>query len=137
LYTDDTDDTEKPLKIRSFSVFSVKSVYQKGLITAIPNEPLNVGLLICGLTWPLANVVQVAMIVDSAPVETLMGTYTGLRQIAVTLGFIIGPILGGSLVEAMGNNYRWVWLIMFVFLVLATVAILPVTKGEAKKELSS
>jgi MFS family permease len=97
---------------------------------------LNVGLLICGLTWPLANVVQVAMIIDSAPVETLMGTYTGLRQIAVTLGFIIGPILGGSLVQAMGNNYRWVWLIMFVFLVLATVAILPVTKGEAKKELA-
>ncbi|MFM8370114.1 MAG: MFS transporter [Chloroflexota bacterium] len=96
---------------------------------------LNIGLLICGLTWPLANVVQVAMIVDSAPVETLMGTYTGLRQIAVTLGFIIGPILGGTLVEAMGNDYRWVWLIMFVFLVLATVAILPVTKGEAKKEL--
>ncbi len=96
---------------------------------------LNVGLLICGLTWPLANVVQVAMIVDSAPVETLMGTYTGLRQIAVTLGFIIGPILGGTLVEAMGNDYRWVWLIMFVFLVLATIAILPVTKGEAKKEL--
>jgi len=95
---------------------------------------LNVGLLICGLTWPLANVVQVAMIVDSAPVETLMGTYTGLRQIAVTLGFIIGPILGGTLVEAMGNDYRWVWLIMFVFLVLATVAMFPVTKGEAKKE---
>jgi len=96
---------------------------------------LNVGLLICGLTWPLANVVQVAMIVDSAPVETLMGTYTGLRQIAVTLGFIIGPILGGTLVEAMGNDYRWVWLIMFVFLVLATVAMFPVTKGEAKKEI--
>jgi MFS family permease len=96
---------------------------------------LNVGLLICGLTWPLANVVQVAMIVDSAPVETLMGTYTGLRQISVTLGFIIGPVLGGSLVQAMGNNYRWVWLIMFVFLVLATVAILPVTQGEPKKEI--
>ncbi len=74
------------------------------------------------------------MVLDSAPVETLMGTYTGLRQISVTLGFIIGPILGGSIVEAMGNDYRWVWLIMFVFLVLSTVAILPVTKGEAKKE---
>lgn len=95
---------------------------------------LNVGLLICGLTWPLANVVQVAMIVDSAPVETLMGTYTGLRQIAVTLGFIVGPVLGGSLVQFMGNNYRWVWLIMFVFLVLSTIAILPVTKGEIKRE---
>ncbi len=97
---------------------------------------LNVGLLICGLTWPLANVVQVAMIIDSAPVETLMGTYTGLRQIAVTLGFIVGPLLGGSLVQAMGNNYRWVWLIMFVFLILATVAMLPVTKGEAKQEIA-
>ena len=96
---------------------------------------LHIGLLICGLTWPLANVVQVAMIVDSAPVETLMGTYTGLRQIVVTLGFIIGPILGGTLVEAMGNDYRGVWLIMFVCLVLATVAILPVTKEEAKKEI--
>jgi MFS family permease len=95
---------------------------------------LNVGLMICGLTWPLANVVQVAMILDSAPVDTLMGTYTGIRQIAVTLGFIIGPILGGTLVEAMGNNYRWVWLIMFVFLILATLAMLPVTKGESRPE---
>lgn len=95
---------------------------------------LYVGLLICGLTWPFANVVQVAMIVDSAPVETLIGTYTGLRQIAVTLGFIVGPILGGSLVELMGNDYRWVWLIMFVFLVLSVGAILPVTRGEIKND---
>ncbi|MBP8000996.1 MAG: MFS transporter [Chloroflexi bacterium] len=103
------------------------------VIYLFPNATmLNIGLLICGLTWPLSNVVQVAMIVDSAPVETLMGTYTGLRQIAVTLGFIIGPILGGTLVESMDNNYRWVWLIMFVFLILATAAMFPVTKGEAK-----
>jgi MFS family permease len=95
---------------------------------------LDIGLLICGLTWPLANVVQVAMIVDCAPVETLMGTYTGLRQIAVTLGFIIGPVLGGAVVQALGDNYSWIWLIMFVFLVLATLALLPVTKGEIKKE---
>jgi maltose/moltooligosaccharide transporter len=105
------------------------------VIFLFPNTTmLNVGLMICGLTWPLANVVQVAMILDCAPVETLMGTYTGLRQIAVTLGFIIGPVLGGSIVQALGNNYRWVWLIMVVFLVLATVALLPVTKGEARAE---
>jgi MFS family permease len=95
---------------------------------------LTIGLLICGLTWPLANVIHSVMVVDSAPVETLMGTYTGLRQISVTLGFIIGPVLGGALVEAMGNDYRWIWLMMVVFLFLATVAVLPVTKGEAKKE---
>jgi MFS family permease len=105
------------------------------VIFLFPNATmLNLGLLICGLMWPLANVVQVAMIVDSAPVETLMGTYTGLRQISVTLGFIIGPLLGGSLVEALGNEYRWVWLVMFVFLVLAFLAILPVSKGEIKRE---
>jgi maltose/moltooligosaccharide transporter len=105
------------------------------VIYLFPNvSMLSVGLVISGLTWPLANVVHGVMVVDSAPVETLMGTYTGLRQISVTLGFIIGPVLGGALVEAMGNDYRWVWLIMFVFLILAILAILPVTKGEAKKE---
>jgi len=72
------------------------------------------------------------MIVDSAPVETLMGTYTGLRQISVTLGFIIGPILGGSLDEALGNDYRWMWLAMTIFLVLAAAALAPVTRGEAR-----
>ena len=36
MYTDNTDDTEKPLKSALFSVFSVS---QKGLITVIPNEP--------------------------------------------------------------------------------------------------
>jgi maltose/moltooligosaccharide transporter len=94
---------------------------------------LMVGLIICGLTWPLANIVQVAMVIDSAPVETLMGTYTGLRQVSVTLGFVIGPLLGGVIVELLDFNYRWVWLIMFIFLIFATVALLPVTKGEIKK----
>lgn len=103
------------------------------VIFLVPNQTgLMIGLLVCGLMWPLSNIVQVAMILDSAPVDTMMGTYTGLRQIAVTAGFIIGPVLGGSLVQAMGNDYRWVWPITVVFLVLATLAMLPVTKGEAK-----
>lgn len=94
---------------------------------------LSVGLVISGLAWPLSNVTQAVQIVDSAPVETLMGTYTGLRQISVTLGFIIGPLLGGALVQALGNNYHWVWLIMVVFLVLAALAMIPVTKGESRE----
>jgi maltose/moltooligosaccharide transporter len=105
------------------------------VIFLFPNATmLYVGLAICGLTWPLSNIVQGVMIVDCAPVETLMGTYSGLHQIAVTAGFIIGPVLGGGLVQAMGDNYRWVWLIMCVFLILATIALLPVTKGEAKTD---
>jgi hypothetical protein len=46
-------------------------------------------------------------------------------------------VLGGSLVEAFGNNYRAVWPIMVVFLVLATLFMIPVTTGEAKKELAA
>jgi len=98
---------------------------------------LMVGLAICGILWPIANVNHVIMVVDSAPVESLMGSYTGIRQISVTLGFIVGPVLGGALVEAFGNNYRMVWPIMVVFLVLATLFMIPVTTGEAKKEIAA
>jgi len=98
---------------------------------------LMVGLAICGILWPIANVNHVIMVVDSAPVESLMGSYTGIRQISVTLGFIVGPVLGGALVEAFGNNYRMVWPIMVVFLVLATLFMIPVTTGEAKKEVAA
>jgi len=105
------------------------------LIYLIPDANfLTIGLIIAGVAWPLANVTQVAMVVDSAPVDTLMGTYTGLRQVAVTLGFIIGPVLGGAVVEFMGNDYRWIWLLTAVFLFLSILAILPVTKGEARAE---
>jgi MFS family permease len=95
---------------------------------------LMAGLAICGIMWPIANVNHVIMVVDSAPVESLMGSYTGIRQISVTLGFIVGPVLGGSLVEAFGNDYRLIWPVMVVFLVFAALFMLPVTKGEARSE---
>jgi len=98
---------------------------------------LMVGLAICGIMWPIANVNHVIMVVDSAPVESLMGSYTGIRQISVTLGFIVGPVLGGTLVEAFGNNYRLIWPLMVFFLVIAALFMIPVTKGEQKIEASS
>lgn len=104
------------------------------VVFAVPDPTfLMIGLVIAGVSWPLANVTQVAMVVDSAPVDTLMGTYTGLRQVAVTLGFIIGPVLGGAVVEMMGNDYRWIWAMTALFLVLSVAALLPVSKGEARE----
>lgn len=104
------------------------------LIFLIPSSTvLTIGLIVAGLGWALTNVNQGPMIVDSAPDDKVLGTFTGIRQISVTLGFIIGPVLGGALVQAFGNNYRWIWLIMVVTLVLAILALVPVNRGEARE----
>jgi Na+/melibiose symporter-like transporter len=87
-----------------------------------------------GFLWAFCNVNMDVMVYDSAPSDKLLGTYGGLLQFAKTLGFILGPVVGGFAVEVFGNNYRNIWLTMLLFLVIAIVVLLPVTKGEVREE---
>ena len=87
-----------------------------------------------GLMWALCNVNQDVMVFDSAPSDKLLGTYGGLLIFAKTLGFVVGPLVGGFAVQVFGNNYRNIWIVMFVFILAAIALLLPVTKGEVRVE---
>lgn len=85
-----------------------------------------------GFFWALCNVNLDVMVMDSAPSDDLLGTYGGLLVLVKTLGFILGPMIGGFVVQTFGNNYSNMWISMFVAVIGAIVVLLFVTKGEAK-----
>ena len=106
------------------------------IITFIFSNPTLIWVLVGlgGAFWALCNVNMDVMVYDSAPSDKLLGTYGGLLQFAKTMGFILGPIMGGFVVQVFGNNYRNIWLTMLLFLVIAIAVLLPVTKGEVRQE---
>lgn len=87
---------------------------------------------ISGAAWALVSINQEPMMMDSAPSDSLLGTYTGVLQVARYLGFAVAPILGGWIVQSFGNDYNNMWLVMGSAQFLALLALLPVTTGEAK-----
>ena len=72
------------------------------------------------------------MVVDIAPSEDVLGTYTGLYYIAGTLAAVVGPIVNGWVIDRMGQNYNMIFVVTPAFFVLAILSMLGVTKGEAK-----
>jgi MFS family permease len=104
------------------------------ILTFLFSTPTLIWILVGlgGFLWAFCNVNMDVMVYDSAPSDKLLGTYGGLLQFAKTLGFILGPIAGGFAVQTFGNNYGNIWLTMLLFLVVAIVVLLPVSKGEVR-----
>jgi maltose/moltooligosaccharide transporter len=53
--------------------------------------------------------------------ERKIGAYTGLYYFSSQMAAILGPTLGGILVDVAGNQYRWLFLFGAVFMALAWV----------------
>ena len=87
-----------------------------------------------GLLWSLVWVPQVPMVMDSVPHDKVLGTLEGFQAIARMLGYILGPLAGGFVVERFGNNYSYIWLVVMVGSLLGALMLLPVTKGEERPE---
>ena len=71
---------------------------------------------------------------DSAPSDAFLGTYSAILQVARTLGFVVSPVLGGWVIQMAGSNYNMIWLVMAGAQLLALLALIPVQSGEAKQE---
>jgi maltose/moltooligosaccharide transporter len=89
-------------------------------------------LFLGGIAWSLININSLPMVVDLAPGDRLLGTYTGLYYIAGTSAAIAGPILNGWIIDLTGKNYSMIFLVAPVFMILAMVCMWFVTRGEAR-----
>jgi maltose/moltooligosaccharide transporter len=86
-----------------------------------------------GAAWALININSLPMIVDIAPDDRLLGTYTGLYYISGTLAAIVGPILNGWIIDASGKNYNTIFWVAPAFMLLAIGCMWFVTRGEARE----
>jgi maltose/moltooligosaccharide transporter len=87
-------------------------------------------LVFAGIFWAMVNVNSLPLVYDHGD-KNKIGAYTGMYYFSSQSAAILGPILGGAMVEALGSQYRWIWLFSMVFMALA---FLTMTRVKAMKE---
>lgn len=104
-------------------VFSLMMAFSVSLIALI------IAILINGLIAPSFGPAANAMVADLLPEERLQRGY-GLMRVAANLGVVIGPMLGGLLVDTP-NGFMWLFLgdaITSGFFAVIIALLLPETK---------
>ncbi|WP_420629227.1 MFS transporter [Candidatus Leptofilum sp.] len=78
-------------------------------------------LVLAGIFWSCVNVNSLPLVYDHGD-ERRIGAYTGLYYFSSQLAAVLGPTLGGLVVDSLDNNYRWLFLFSALFMGLAWVA---------------
>ncbi|MGD2155545.1 MAG: MFS transporter [Anaerolineales bacterium] len=86
-------------------------------------------LVLGGVCWALVNVNSLPLVYDHGD-ESKIGAYTGLYYFSSQSAAILGPVLSGAIVDALGDQYRWLWLFSALFMTLAWLAILRVREKD-------
>jgi MFS family permease len=79
-------------------------------------------LVLGGLFWALVNVNSLPLVYDHGD-ERQIGAFTGLYYFSSQTAAVLGPTLGGILVDVMGDQYRWLFPFSAAFMALAWVVI--------------
>jgi maltose/moltooligosaccharide transporter len=90
-------------------------------------------LILAGAFWAMVNVNSLPLVYDHGD-ERQIGAYTGLYYFSSQLAAVLGPTLGGVMVDVLGDQYRWLWLFSTVFMALAWLAMLGVKPGKPTPE---
>ena len=90
-------------------------------------------LVIGGIFWAMVNVNSLPLVYDHGD-ERKIGAYTGLYYFASQSAAVLGPTLGGILVDVMGDQYRYIWLFSSVFMALAFLTMLRVKEAAARPQ---
>lgn len=81
-----------------------------------------VALVITGIFWAFVNVNSLPLVYDHGD-ERRIGAYTGLYYFSSQSAAVLGPTLGGVVVDTLGDQYRWLFIFSALFMFLAFVAI--------------
>ncbi len=84
-------------------------------------------LVLAGSFWALVNVNSLPLVYDYGD-ESRIGAFTGLYYFSSQSAAILGPTLGGFLVDAVGNRHRWLFLFSALFMGLAWLAMTRVKR---------
>jgi maltose/moltooligosaccharide transporter len=84
-------------------------------------------MVLFGAFWALVNVNSLPLVYDHGD-EKKIGAYTGLYYFSSQSAAILGPVLGGLVVQFMGSQYRWLLLFSTLFMALAWLAMSQVRK---------
>ena len=90
---------------------------------------LWVVLLLTGVSWAFVNVNGLPLVFDYGDAKQ-SGTYTGLYYVAAQAAAVSGPVISGAVVQILGNNYRLLWAVSAVYVLLAWLALQGVKPRE-------
>jgi MFS family permease len=89
-----------------------------------------IALVLTGAFWACVNVNSLPLVYDYGD-ERKIGAYTGLYYFSSQSAAVLGPTLGGIVVDVLGDQYRWLFLFSTVFMALAWIAMMQVKKRTA------
>ena len=75
-------------------------------------------LVLAGGLWATVNVNSLPLVYDHGD-ERKIGAYTGLYYFASQSAAVLGPTLGGALVDLLNDQFRWIWVFSMAFMALA------------------
>ncbi len=87
-----------------------------------------VALIFTGIFWAFVNVNSLPLVYDHGD-EHRIGAYTGLYYFSSQLAAVLGPTMGGVMVDVLGDQYRWLFVYGGVFMFLA---LLTMTRVKAR-----
>ncbi len=109
-------------------IFMVSFFFVKGLISFI------IILVLVGFFWSWVNVNSLPLVYDHGD-EKRIGAYTGLYYFFSQTAAVLGPTLGGVLVENANYNYKILFIFGVVFMFLAFLSMLKVTDKAHNEKL--
>jgi MFS family permease len=89
-------------------------------------------LVVVGFFWAMVNVNSLPLVYDYGD-ERRIGAYTGLYYFSSQTAAVLGPTLGGVLVDVMGDQYRWLFIFGTVFMALAWLVMSQVKAPRIQK----
>ncbi len=85
-------------------------------------------LALTGGFWAMVNVNSLPLVYDHGD-EKRIGAFTGLYYFSSQFAAVLGPTLGGVLVQVMGYQYRWLWLFAAFFMAAALAVMFKVKQN--------
>ncbi len=102
-------------------IFLASFVVIQGALTFV------IALVLTGIFWACVNVNSLPMVYDYGD-ERKIGAYTGLYYFSSQSAAVLGPTLGGIVVDVLADEYRWLFAFSAVFMALAWLVMSRVRK---------